>query len=86
MKKQHRDHVCELENQFRKKENLSPAKLQDELDENIELINLKRFSKKQTAQIHSLQSDLEGAKTEIGQLQVDLSSIIAIKGTLHSVK
>lgn len=73
VKKQNRDRISELEEQLSKAQDTSPDKLKTELDDNVELIKLKRSAKKQTALIQSLQSQLEMANAEIKQLQANLS-------------
>lgn len=85
VKKQYRNRISELEEQLIKTQSsLSPTKLKTELNENVELIRLKRLSKKQSAQILSLQSQLELSNAEAKQLQTNLSSVNGAKGIICS--
>lgn len=82
VKEQHKNRISELEKQISRSQNtISPAKLKFELNENVELIKLKRLSKKQSAQILSLQSQLELSNSELKQLHTSLLAITNDKGT-----
>lgn len=84
MKEQHKQRISELEKQITRSQNsVSPTKLKFELNENVELIKLKRLSKKQAAQILSLQSQLELSSAELKQLQTNLLAISNDKGISH---
>lgn len=80
MKKQNKSRISELEEQLKAQEPVSPNKLKTELNDDVELIKLKRSTKKQTALIQSLQSQLEIANSEIKQLQSNLSTVISKNG------
>ncbi|XP_065226421.1 protein Spindly-like [Planococcus citri] len=85
VKQQNKDRICELEEQLAKvQEPVSPGKLKTELDDNVELIKLKRLTKKQTAQIQSLTSQLEIANSDIKQLQTNLLSLNNLNETLQN--
>ncbi len=81
IKEQHNNHVRELEAQLeRNRGTISPTKLKTELGENVELIKLKRLSKKQSAQINSLQAQIEMNNSEMNELQNNAASLKSEKG------
>lgn len=80
VKEQYKNRISELEQLAGSRRSFSPATLKTELNENVELIRLKRLSKKQAAQIVSLQSQLDLSHAEIKQLEHNLSAVGLIRG------